>query len=127
VGPSPRVAPAFLFHGGIIFFTNPGIAKKCNSSLIIVSVASLDGEIKSAEDNVKRAVELASKEGVKAEGIKIIGKPYEVIVDTAKLKHADLIVVGSHGRRGFDRLLMGSVKERVIGHMEAGVLVVKTQ
>lgn len=104
-----------------------GIAKRCNSSLVIVSVASLDVEIKSAEDNVKRAVELASKEGVKAEGVTIIGKPYEAIVEAAQQKHADLIVVGSHGRRGLERLLMGSVTEKVIGHMEAGVLVVKMQ
>jgi nucleotide-binding universal stress UspA family protein len=104
-----------------------GIAKRCNSFLVAVSVASLDAERKAAEGIVKNAVELAVKEGIKAEGITIVGKPYEAIVDTAKLKHADLIVVGSHGRRGFERLLMGSVTERVIGHTEAGVLVVKTR
>ncbi len=104
-----------------------GIAKKCSSSLALVSVASLNVELESADGNVKRAVELAAKEGVKAEGETIIGKPYEAIVNAAKQKHADLIVVGSHGRRGIERLLMGSVTERVIGHTETGVLVVKAR
>jgi len=104
-----------------------GIAKRCNGSLVALSVASADAERKAAEDTVRYATELAAKEGVKAEGITIIGKPYEAIVETAKQKRADLIVVGSHGRRGLERLLMGSVTERVIGHTEAGVLVVKAR
>jgi nucleotide-binding universal stress UspA family protein len=45
----------------------------------------------------------------------------------AKEKQADLIVVGSHGRRGLERLLMGSVTERVIGHSRSAVLVIKAK
>jgi len=104
-----------------------GIAKRCNSHLVALSVASADAERKAAEDTVRKAVELAVKEGIKAEGVTVIGKPYEAIVNAAKQKHADLIVVGSHGRRGLERLLMGSVTERVIGHTEVGVLVVKAR
>ena len=55
-----------------------------------------------------------------------IGEPYNVIISTAKEKKVDLIVMGSHGRRGISRLLMGSVTERVIGHASCAVLVVKT-
>jgi nucleotide-binding universal stress UspA family protein len=104
-----------------------GIAKRCSSYLVAVSVASSEVEVLPAENNVKRAVALAGKEGVKAEGVTIIGRPYEAIVNAAKQKHADLIIVGSHGRRGLERLLMGSVTERVIGHTESGVIVVKTR
>jgi nucleotide-binding universal stress UspA family protein len=103
------------------------IAKRCNSPLIAVSVALSDAEIRSAEGNIKWAVELASQEGIKIEGVTAIGKPYEAILETAQQKRADLIVVGSHGRKGIERLLMGSVTERVIGHTETAVLVVKTK
>jgi len=103
------------------------IAKRCNSRLIAVSVAYSDGEIKSAQDNVQMAVELASQESIKIEGAAVIGKSYEAIVDMAKQKQADLIVVGSHGRRGLERLLMGSVTERVIGHSGIAVLVIKAK
>jgi nucleotide-binding universal stress UspA family protein len=57
------------------------------------------------------------------------GKPHEsiheCIVEYSKEKDADIIVVGSHGRTGIKRLLMGSVAERVIGHAKCAVLVVK--
>jgi nucleotide-binding universal stress UspA family protein len=111
-----------------------GIAKRCGGSLIVISVAFSDKEITLAEDdeeiilakdNVKKIMELAEKEGIKTEGLTVKGEPYEAIIKTAKQKQVDLIVVGSHGRTGIERLLMGSVTERVIGHAEAAVLVVK--
>jgi nucleotide-binding universal stress UspA family protein len=104
-----------------------GIAKRCGSSLVAVSVASSDAEIASAKDNVKKVEENAAKEGIKIEGLAISGKPYEALIETAKQKHADLIVVGSHGRKGLERFLMGSVTERVIGHADAAILVVKAR
>jgi hypothetical protein len=102
-----------------------GIAKRCGSSLIVISVASSEAEIASAKDNVNKVSEAAEKEGVKTTSVVTKGKPYEAIIETAKQKKADFIVVGSHGRTGLARLLMGSVTERVIGHAEAAVLVVK--
>jgi nucleotide-binding universal stress UspA family protein len=53
------------------------------------------------------------------------GEPYKVIVTMAREKQADVIILGSHGRSGLKRLLMGSVTERVIGHAPCPVLVVK--
>lgn len=102
-----------------------GIAKRCEGSLTVISVASSDAEILSAEDYVKEVSELAKKEGIETDGLAVKGKPYEAIIETSKKKCADLIVVGSHGRTGLERLLMGSVTERVIGHSESAVLVVR--
>ena len=48
-----------------------------------------------------------------------------MIVKLAEEKHADLIVVGTHGRTGFGKVLLGSVSERVIGKAKCAVLVVK--
>ena len=47
------------------------------------------------------------------------------VADRAQKEKASLIVMGSHGRTGLKRLLMGSVTERVIGHAPCPVLVVK--
>jgi nucleotide-binding universal stress UspA family protein len=102
-----------------------GIAKRCGSSLIVISVASTDAELASAKDNVKKVVEAAEKEGIKTSPVVTTGKPYEAIIETSKQNNADFIIVGSHGKTGLARLLMGSVTERVIGHAEAAVLVVK--
>jgi nucleotide-binding universal stress UspA family protein len=71
--------------------------------------------------------ERAEKEGVDCEALVERGIPYEVILNKAKEKHADMILMGSHGRTGIERLLMGSVTERVIGHAECDVLVAKSK
>jgi nucleotide-binding universal stress UspA family protein len=53
------------------------------------------------------------------------GAAYRVIVELAREWQAGLIVMGSHGRTGLKRLLMGSVTERVVGLAPCPVLVVK--
>jgi nucleotide-binding universal stress UspA family protein len=102
-----------------------GIAKRCGSELIALSVAARDTNLGAAKESVERVRQIAEKEGIKVESLTLSGIPYEVIVNTADRKGADLIVIGSHGRTGVKRLLMGSVTERVIGHSKSAILVVK--
>ncbi len=100
------------------------IAKRCGSNLIALSVATRDTNLAAAKESVERVRQIAEKEGIKVEILTLKGTPYEVIVRTSDQKNADIIVVGSHGRTGVKRLLMGSVTERVIGHSGRAVLVV---
>jgi len=102
-----------------------GIAKRCEISLFVISVASSDEEMISAQDAVKKVVETAEKDGIRTESIITKGKPYEAIIEAAKQNKVDLIVMGSHGKTGLKRLLMGSETEQVIGHSDSAVLVVK--
>jgi len=51
--------------------------------------------------------------------------PAHAIVDSARAWGADLIVIGSHGRTGFDRLLLGSVAETVVRRAPCSVEVVR--
>jgi nucleotide-binding universal stress UspA family protein len=55
-----------------------------------------------------------------------LGEPRAVILDAAKTWGSDLIVLGSHGRRGMDRFLMGSVSEAVAIHAHCSVEVVRS-
>jgi nucleotide-binding universal stress UspA family protein len=55
----------------------------------------------------------------------LTGLPVAQILKLAEHEHIDLIVVGSHGRSGFSRLLMGSVAEGVMRGAHCSVLVVK--
>jgi nucleotide-binding universal stress UspA family protein len=48
-------------------------------------------------------------------------RPYQVILHEPESWNADLIVVGSHGRTGFDRVVMGSVSEAVALHAKCSV------
>ncbi len=53
------------------------------------------------------------------------GNAGTVLVDTARSERADLVVVGSHGRTGLKKLLLGSVASHVLAHAPCSVLVVK--
>lgn len=66
---------------------------------------------------------LGQPEGV--ERLAVIGAPAETICATAQARSADLIVVGSHGRGGMARVLLGSVAERVVRLAGRSVLVAR--
>jgi len=53
------------------------------------------------------------------------GEPRTEILDKAKTWGANLIVLGSHGRQGWDRLMMGSVAESVAFHAHCSVEVIR--
>ena len=53
------------------------------------------------------------------------GDPREVLVDVARAEGADLLVVGSHGRTGLAKLVLGSVASHVVAHAPCTVTVVK--
>jgi nucleotide-binding universal stress UspA family protein len=53
------------------------------------------------------------------------GDPAHALLNTAEQDRADLLVVGSHGRSGIGRFLLGSVSEKVMRHVDCSVLVVR--
>ncbi len=71
------------------------------------------------------ALGLAEKESVKATSKVVKGRPFEQIVNLSKSFPIDLIVMGTYGHRGAERILIGSVTERVIEYSSCPVLVVK--
>lgn len=86
---------------------------------------AVDESLSKARGMIDRIKESAVSEGIKAEGLVREGEAYKVIVDLAKDRKVDAIIMGSHGRTGLRRLLMGSVTEKVIGYAPCPVLVVK--
>ena len=79
----------------------------------------------SALPNVNSAEQVLAAAGLKATTAVLSGNPKEVILEEAKKWNADLIVVGSHGRRGFRRFLLGSVSEAVAMNAHCSVVVVR--
>jgi len=101
------------------------LAKTMGSALIGVTVAAADRDIPTATEVVRHLEEAAATQGIALDTMIPMGRPEDGIVKAAEFKQASLIIVGSHGRTGLKRLLMGSVAERVIGHAKCPVLVVK--
>ena len=72
------------------------------------------------------AAELVSAE-IQAESAVRVGDARSAIIDDAEEWNADLIVVGSHGRTGLKRWLLGSVAQAVVSHAPCSVEVVRTR
>jgi len=79
---------------------------------------------KAASDELSRFVATARDAGVPASMAILEGDPFTVILDRAMVGGADLVAMGTHGRRGFDRWLMGSVAERMLAKSHCPVLTV---
>jgi nucleotide-binding universal stress UspA family protein len=62
---------------------------------------------------------------VSADHVMLEGDPAEEIIDYANNANIDLIVMGTHGRTGLERLLLGSVAEKVLRGAQCSVLVAK--
>jgi len=114
------------------------LAKESGAELLLVSAPEIDVEVQSlapdaneliekkASADMKLAAAKVKKAGLACETkIIVTTSAYETLVETAKKSKADLIVLGTHGRTGLMRLLMGSTTARVIGHAHCNVLVVR--
>ena len=67
--------------------------------------------------------ESAKTAGVPCETVHVMNFPADAIIDTAKAKGCDLIVMASHGRRGIARALLGSQAVNVLTHSTLPVLI----
>jgi nucleotide-binding universal stress UspA family protein len=80
----------------------------------------------SAQRNMHRFEALVKFQKVPHEVIFRPGPVARAILDAAAEVHADMIVMGTHGREGLSRFLLGSVAEEVIRHADAPVLTVRS-
>jgi nucleotide-binding universal stress UspA family protein len=109
----------------------PGNEISTSSSAPVYPTSLLEEVWNDARARAQDAVAEARKT-LESAGIKIAsgettpdGDPRIVLTDLAKAWDADLIVLGSHGRRGIDRVLMGSVSESVALHAHCSVEVIR--
>jgi len=111
------------------------IAKAFNSDVLVMTAIDSYPESTTLklEDKLQQEahslIESAKAEVVKANLtcetiLTVRGRPYEMIIQEGRNRDANLIVMGTHGKGGLERLLMGSVTERVIGLSPCPVLVV---
>jgi nucleotide-binding universal stress UspA family protein len=80
-----------------------------------------------AGKRLDRLVTRARDAGVKASGLLLEGASYEGIARAAKAKRAEMIVMGTHGRTGFTRMVLGSVASRVLAAAPCPVLTVRAR
>ena len=75
-------------------------------------------------ERLAKLADAAAQAGVPVETVSVKSfSPYEAIIDTAKDKGCDLIVMASHGRRGLNAVLLGSETQKVLTHSRIPVMV----
>jgi len=113
-------------------------AKKYNSTLHVISVVDVTDEFLAEAPEILEKLILNSKKivdntlkniqsyDIKADGIVKEGETYRSIINLAIEKGSGMIFMGSRGRTGLKKLLLGSVAEKVIGHAPCPVFVAKS-
>ena len=121
------------------------LAQAFNSQLTLISLVSEDPFVNAdfyypspimkeyfvqayanAEKSLKEAQIIASENGVNANIEIVKGEVSEKgIIETAEKLNTDLIVIGSHGRKGFQKFLLGSFAQDVLKGTKLPVLIVK--
>ncbi|NTV01173.1 MAG: universal stress protein [Chlorobiaceae bacterium] len=82
---------------------------------------------KAAMDDLQPLVEEAKANGIDVQADVMIGIPVEVILEQLAETDVSMLIMGSHGKTGLSRLLMGSVAEGVVRKANVPVLIVKAE
>jgi len=93
-----------------------------SEAVLNASLESLEAE---AEQGLQAALERIRQAALKGESVMVAGVPFQTIVQVARDQHADLIVMGTHGRTGLTHILIGSVAEKVVRLAPCPVLVTR--
>jgi nucleotide-binding universal stress UspA family protein len=115
------------------------LASRLGASLLVVSVIDpgalllpggrfrvrIDQVRERREQLAQVLVERGRELGVEVSFLVWTGDPGDMIVEAAQSEHADMVLVGSHGRGAVGRFFLGSVSEHVVRHAPCPVLVVR--
>lgn len=91
-----------------------------------VPISSIDMEIQSrAEDEMQKLINEKVPKETKVSWIVKVGKPFIEIINEAKERDCDLIIIATHGHTGIEHILFGSTAEKVVRKSPIPVLVVR--
>ncbi len=114
------------------------IIRDSGGELLLVHVAQLapalalaDGawvddplRIRAEEQEIEEAAAALRAEGLRVKALCPFGSVGQKVAQTAEIHHADLVIMGTHGRRGLNRLIFGSYTEETAGFLETPLLIV---
>lgn len=112
------------FEITVLHAWQPLVDYECSFAGTATVVNTIDGTEEQAGDTLMKLAERIDIPGVRITPVLRVGHPAQVIEEEAATRGADLIALGTHGRSGLSRWILGSVAERVIHHAPCPVLTV---
>ena len=109
----------------VVVYTAPSLSQYVGFHVPPNTIENFVGEIVSGAEKSMESFVAENFAGVTATGKVLIGYAAEEILTRANDEGADLIVMGTHGRKGIDRILFGSVAEKVVKNADMPVLTVR--
>jgi nucleotide-binding universal stress UspA family protein len=95
-----------------------------NDEYMALAPGDVDALIDKAKEKLATIMQKSKEAGIEINTVIKEGEAYQAITSLAQNSNVDLIVMGSHGKKRLQRLLMGSVTERTIGYAACPVLVI---
>jgi hypothetical protein len=93
----------------------------------IVATDDRDATSADARGRIEEMLRTLDHSGIEIEIVLVEGKPADRIVEAARSRGADLLVMGSSGRTGLDRLFLGSVATEVLRRLPCSMITVKSE
>ncbi len=120
------VAEAFKSAVTVIYVIDPYAFTGVGADFSYGQAEYLSAATAEANEAIKQAKQAFQAHGITVTASVVEGHAiYRGILETAQTVGADLLVMGSHGRRGLERLVLGSVTAQVLSHAHLPVLVVR--
>ncbi|MDB5870529.1 MAG: UspA domain protein [Polaromonas sp.] len=120
------IAVAFKSDVTLIFVIDPYAYIGVGTDLSYGQAEYLEAANAEASQAISAGREVFEASGIVTTGSVVEGHSvYQAILDAAEAVDADLVVMGSHGRRGLEKLVLGSVTAQVLAHAHLSVLVVR--
>ncbi|EMG36839.1 universal stress protein UspA-like protein [Desulfocurvibacter africanus PCS] len=109
----------------LVLYVAPSLSQYVGFHVPPSSIESFVKEIVAGADKSMESFLGEQFKNVNARGEVVTGYAAEEILNIAAEEKVELIVMGTHGRRGIDRILFGSVAERVVKNAQCPVLTVR--
>ncbi len=108
-------------------YVAPSLAQYVGFKVPASSIDDFVGEIVSGAETTMDQFLEENFEGMESTGKVLTGYAAEEILDLADQEKADLVIMGTHGRKGIDRMLFGSVAEKVVKSAKCPVVTIRPQ
>ncbi|MBR3664580.1 MAG: universal stress protein [Desulfovibrio sp.] len=109
----------------LVVYTAPSLSQYVGFHVPPNTIENFVGEIVTGAEQSMQSFVAENFKGIDAKGQVLIGYAAEEILNRANEEQADMIIMGTHGRKGIDRILFGSVAEKVVKNARIPVLTIR--